>query len=435
MEEVVVPPTDPEKKQQMMGMDRKLEKKYWTPKRIAMIAAGVLFTLFVLYVVFFGSNASSVNVDIERLTISEIVKGPFQEYVQIIGFVLPIKTVYLDPVQGGRVEEVYVEAGALVKKGDKLMKLSNTSLLLDIMYKESELYRQSNELRNTRISMEQQRLSLENSRLDFQKQLITQKRKYENTLALFKKDFASKDEYEQEKEQYEYLVKKINLTLESQRQDSLFRQGQIEALESSLKHMQDNLTIARQNLENLTVRATVSGQLTSFNAEIGESKSPGQRIGQIDVLDGFKLRADIDEHYISKIEIGKAARGEFSGKEFIAVVKKIFPEVTDSKFQVDLEFQGKQPEGIRRGQTVHARLALSGEREVILLPKGGFYSKTGGNWVYVLEPSGTVAVKRNIRLGLQNPEFLEVLEGLNPGDRVVTSSYENYGDMDRLILK
>ncbi|MFH0990925.1 MAG: efflux RND transporter periplasmic adaptor subunit [bacterium] len=435
MEKTVKPTPEAEKTHQTMGMDRKIEKKMWTPKRIVLITAGTLFTVFVIYIIFLGSNASSVNADREQMTISEIVKGPFQEYVQIIGTVLPIKTVYLDPVQGGRVEKVYVEAGAMVKKGEQLMKLSNTSLLLDIMYKESELYRQSNELRNTRISMEQQRLALENSRLDFQKQLITQKRKYETTLALFKKELASKDEYEQEKEQYEYLEKKINLTVESQRQDSLFRLGQIEALESSLKHMQNNLTIARQNLENLTIRATVSGQLTSFNAEIGESKSPGQRIGQIDVLDGFKVRADIDEHYISKIEIGKTALGEFSGKKFIAMVKKIFPEVNNGKFQVDLEFQGNQPEGIRRGQTVHARLELSGERESLLLSKGGFYSKTGGNWVYVLEPSGTVAVKRNIRLGLQNPEFLEVLEGLKAGDMVVTSSYDNYGDMDRLILK
>ncbi len=422
-------------KEPTMGMDRKIEKKKWPPKRIASLAAVGLFVILVLYVFLFRLNKSTLNVKTERITISTVTRGPFQEFIPIMGNVLPINTFFLNAVEGGRVEEIYLEAGTIVKEGDGILKLANTNLLLDIMWREAELFQQSNNLRNTRLSMEQYRLRLNQDLAEINNQLQQQKRTYERYEELVKDNLISKHEYELAKDQYEYLIKKKELTIDSQRNDIEFRLSQIDALESSLQRMQDNLGIVKQKQENLTIKAPVSGHLTALNAEIGQSKSPGQPLGQIDVLEGFKVRAAIDEHYIARIETGRTGEFDFAGNSYGLLVKKIYPEVIDGRFEVDMEFVGGGPEGITRGQTLHIRLELGDISEAILLPRGGFYQTTGGNWAYVVDESENVATKIKIRLGRQNPQVFEVLEGLGPGDRVITSSYESFGNMDRLVLK
>ncbi len=418
-----------------MGMDRKIEKKKWPPKRIAGFAAVGLFVILVLYVFLFRLSKSTLNVKTERITISTVTRGPFQEFIPIMGSVLPINTFYLNAVEGGRVEEIYLEAGTFVKEGDGILKLANTNLLLDIMWREAELFQQSNNLRNTRLSMEQYRLRLNQDLAEIENLLQQQKRTYERYKELVKDDLISKHEYELAKDQHEYLIKRKELTVESQKNDLEFRQGQIDALEASLQRMQDNLEIVKQKQDNLTIRAPVSGHLTALDAEIGQSKSPGQPLGQIDVLEGFRVRAAIDEHYIARVETGRTGEFDFAGKSYGLIVKKIYPEVKDRRFEVDMEFVGEGPEEITRGQTLHIRLELGDISEAILLPRGGFYQTTGGNWAYVVEESENIATKRKMRIGRQNPQVFEVLEGLGPGDRVITSSYESFGDMDRLVLK
>jgi len=418
-----------------MGMDRKIEKKKWPPKRIAGFAAVGLFVILVLYFFIFRLSKSTLNVKTERITISTVTRGPFQEFIPIMGNVLPINTFYLNAVEGGRVEEIYLEAGTFVKKGDGILRLANTNLLLDIMWREAELFQQSNNLRNTRLSMEQYRLGLNQELAEIENQLQQQKRTYERYKELVKDNLISKHEFELAKDQYGYLIKRRELTIESQKNDLEFRQGQIDALEASLKRMQNNLAIVKQKQENLTIRAPVSGHLTALDAEIGQSKSPGQPLGQIDVLEGFRVRAAIDEHYIARVETGRKGEFDFAGESYGLIVKKIYPEVKDRRFEVDMEFVDRGPEDITRGQTLHIRLELGDISEAILLPRGGFYQTTGGNWAYVVEGSENIATKRKIKIGRQNPQVFEVLEGLGPGDRVITSSYESFGNMDRLVLK
>jgi len=418
-----------------MGMDRKIKKKKWPPKRIAGVAAVGIFVVMVLYLLLFKMTKSTLNVKKERLTISTVEKGPFQEFIPVPGQVLPIFTHILSADEGGRVEEIYLEAGTMVKKGDEILKLANTNLLLDIMWRESELFQQSNNLRNTRLSMEQYRLQLSQELAGIENRLQQQKRTYERYRELIKDDLVAKHEYEIAKDQYEYLIQSKELTVESQKNDLKFRQSQIDALETSLRRMQDNLGVIYKKQENLIIKAPVSGHLTALDAEVGQSRSPGQQLGQIDVLEGFKVRAGIDEHYIAKIEVGKTGTFPFAGKTHKLVIKIIYPEVIEGRFEVDMEFVSKEPEGIRRGQTFHIRLELGGISEAIILSRGGFYQTTGGNWVYVVDESGNLATKRRIRLNRYNTEVFEVLEGLVPGEKVITSSYESFGNMERLILK
>lgn len=418
-----------------MGMDRKIKKKKWPPKRIATFAAAGIFIIVVLYVLLFKMSKSTLNVRAERLTISTVEIGPFQEYIPVVGTVIPKYQHFLTAYEGGRVEEIYVLAGTMIEKGDEIIKLDNTNLIIDIMWRESEFIRASDNLRSTRLSMEQYRLRLKQELADIESRLQQQKRVYERYSELVKDDLIAQHEYELAKDQYEYLVKLKDLTIESQKTDLEFRQAQINALEDSLARMESNLEVLRQKQENLIIRAPISGHLTRLEAEIGESKSPGQEIGQIDVLEGFKYRAGIDEHYIARIEVGRTGEYEFAGQKGKLVVKQIYPEVRDNRFEVDMEFVGKEPAGIRRGLTLHVKLELGDIAESLLLPRGGFEQTTGGNWVYVLDEAENIATKRRIRVNRYNPDFYEVLEGLDPGERVITSSYESFGNMERLILK
>lgn len=416
-------------------MDRAIQKKKWPPKKIAAVSAGGLFICFVLYSFMFGDNSSKLNVETEKITISEVARGPFQEFIPVTGTVLPIKTIYLDAIEGGRVEKRFIEAGTFVKEGDIILQLANTNLLLDIMYREAQFFEQSNNLRNTRLSMEQNSLNLRRELTEIDYQILRLQRAHERAVELVKKNLISQQEYEIARNDYEYYLKRKDLAIQSFKQDSLFRQAQIENLESSLERMQANLVVVKQKLESLYLKAPATGQLTSLNAEIGESKTPGERLGQVDILDGFKVRAGIDEHYLSRISPGQNGEFDFAGKTYKLIAKKVFPEIREGRFDVDLEFEGEEPEGIRRGQTLHIRFELGDLSEATLLARGGFYQKTGGQWVYVLAGSGDFATKRSIRLGRQNPQVFEVLEGLETGEKVITSSYDSFGDIDKLILK
>jgi len=401
-----------------------------------MVGIPAALILFFSLNMLFGDHRSKLNVETERLTISTVTKAPFQEFIPVTGTVIPIKTVYLDAMEGGQVSAVYLEAGSLVKKGDKILKLENNNLLLNILYNEANLAEQSNSLRANRLQMEQNRLALQSQLTQLDYDLKKQKRIYEQSRVLNEKGLISRQQFEEEKDLYDFLIQKQSLTIETHEKDSLFRAIQIQNLETSLDRMQDNMRLVKLNLENLVLKAPVTGQLTSLIPEVGQSISSGQRIGQVDVLDGFKVRVEIDEHYIARINPGQKGEFEFSGKNHPMAIRKVYPEVKQGKFEVDMEFDsGAAPESIRRGQTLHVRLELGDLSEAVLLPRGGFYQTTGGQWAYVVDKSGGFAVKRNIKLGRQNPEMFEVLEGMEPGERAITSSYENFGEMEKLVLK
>ena len=416
-------------------MDRQIEKKKWPPKRIITYSISGLFALIVFYNLVFGDKSSKYNVDSQKITISTVSKGPFQEFIPVTGNVIPIKTVYLDAIEGGRVEKKFLEAGSMVKEGDEILLLGNTNLMMDIMFREAEFYEQSNNLRNTRLAMEQNRLALKSQMIQLDYEIQRLKRDYDRSEELLNGNLISKQEYERITDEYTFNLKRKELAIESYKQDSLFRKIQIRQLEASLNRMEDNLKLVKTKLENLTIKAPVTGQLTSLNAEIGESKSRGERLGQVDVLDGFKVRAGIDEHYLSRINIGLGGQFDFAGKTYQLVTQKIYPEIRQGRFDIDLVFDGEEPEGIRRGQTLHIRLALGDLEEAVLLARGGFYQKTGGQWVYLVDEGGSFAAKHRIRLGRQNPQMFEVLEGLEPGQKVVTSSYDSFGDNEKLILE
>jgi HlyD family secretion protein len=418
-----------------MGMDKKIKKRKWPPRKIIGLAAIVLFVVVVGYLLIFKVSKSTLNVNAERITISEVTEGPFQEFIAVMGNAEPEDIHFLTASDGGRVEEIFVEAGAMVQEGDEILRLANTNLLLDIMWREAELFQQSNNLRNTRLSMEQYRLQLSQELTSIDNQLQQQKRVFERYTELIKDDLIAQHDYELARDQYEYLQKRRELTVESQNYDLEFRQAQIDALEASLQRMQDNLEVVKEKQDNLTIRAPVSGHLTSLNADIGESINPGTSFGQIDEMTGFKVVCDVDEHYLPRLELDREGTFEHAGQLYRLQVDRIYPEVQEGRFEVDMAFVGSPPPNITRGLTYHIRLELGDISEAILLPKGGFFQTTGGNWIYILDDTGNTATKTRIRLGRWNTEVYEVLEGLQPGDRVVTSSYENFGNMERLVLK
>lgn len=415
-----------------MGMDKPIEKKKWPQKRVIKWSMIGIFVLIVAYVLIFKTGGSVLNVESDRVTISTVKKGPFQEYIPIMGAVMPRYYEYLDAVLGGRVEKIYRRAGSMVKKGDEILKLSNTNLLMTMLNNEAQINRASNDLRATRLQLERNRLDLKQRREDGEYYLKKTKKEFERSKVLYEEGLISKKEYETVKDEYEYLKKKNKLTIESQEQDLKFNEEQVSQLEASVIRMQKSLDLLNEELQSLTVKAPISGQLTALDAEVGQSKQPGARLGQIDELEGFKVRAEIDEHYIDRIEVDRKGTFDFAEKTHGLIVTIVYPEVKEGKFEVDLEFAHKEPEGIKRGQTLHIRLQLSEMAEALLLARGGFYQATGGNWVFVMDKSGDYASRRPIRIGRQNPDYFEILEGLVPGDKVITSSYENYGEIKRL---
>ena len=415
-------------------MDRKIEKKRFTPKKITIYTLSGIFVLFVLYNFIFGDASKKLNVDLERITISTVQKGLFQEFTPITGTVQPIETFQLDVSDGGRVMKKYVEEGAFLNTGDPIILLDNAQLRLSIIYNEANVFQQINNLRSTRLSFQQNKLDLRARLLSIDRDIREAKRVYETNLKLYEKGFVSENEYLDSKDQYEYLLSHKKLTMETFKADSVMRGQQVRQLEKSVKTLEGNLDITKQQLENLTVKAPISGQLTALNAEIGESISPGENVGQIDKVDSFKVRATIDEHWIARVSKGQYGEFTFNGKEYKLIVRTVFPQVTNGTFQVDMLFVDDAPDGIRRGQTVHIKLELGELSEAVFVDRGGFYQTTGGQWIFVVDESGEFAVKRSIRLGRQNTQSFEVLEGLKPGEKVITSSYDNYGDVEKLIL-
>ena len=416
-------------------MDRAIEKKKWPPKKIFWFSLGGIITIIILYNLIFGDHTSKFNVQIERISIEEVKEDYFQDYITQTGTVQPISTIYLDAIEGGRVEELLIEEGTMVEENDIILILSNTNLHLDIMNREANLAEQINNLRNTRLSMEQNRLSLKRQLLDLDYQLGLQKRDYENSINLFKQNYISDKEFEEIEEKYVYLTKTRELVIENQEADSLFREIQVAQLENSVDQMQMNLEFVRQKLDNLKVKAPVRGLLVSVNAEIGEAIGRGQRLGQIHVLDEFKIKLEIDEHYISRVNSNLIGEFDFAGNSYGLRIKKIYPEVRNGRFGVDLVFIDNVPEQIRTGQTFRIKLELGESQMALLVPRGAFYQSTGGQYIFVVDPTGKFAIKRDIRLGRMNPRYYELLEGLDAGERVIISSYDNFGKAEKLILK
>jgi HlyD family secretion protein len=415
-------------------MDRKLEKKFWNKQKIGLATLAAVFLGFLVWQFGFADKRSKLNVEAEKLTVSEVKEGTFDEFIIVQGVVLPLKTIELDAIVGGYVTQKLVEGGNMVAAGQTLLKLENQQLKLNFLQSETEASRLVNELQNTRQRLRVERFTLQKnlSELDFQ--IAQAKDVYDRNAQLKKDNVVSDLDYQKSKRDLDKLKKQREIEIESQKYQEENAALQIKQLEGTLTRTQKNVDLWRQTLENLVVKAPVAGQLSSINVEIGSNINQGQNIGQIDDMNGFKLRAEIDEHYISRIFAGLKAGFDFDGATHQMEIIKVFPEVANGRFQVDMKFASQAPKGIRRGQSSPLRIELGQAQKALLLPTGGFFSDTGGNWVYVMEGSGR-AVKRSITLGRKNPEYYEVLSGLKPGDKVITSSYSNYGDKEVLEVR
>ena len=416
-------------------MDRVIEKKKWSTKKIITIAFVVSIVLLIVGSIYFTSGGMKLNVDSERITISEVKKGPFKEFIPVNGIVLPLTTIYLDAVEGGRVEEKFVEDGAMMKKGNPILKLLNTDLELSLANQETSVFNLLTQMRISRNAAQQNTIMKLNQHSDIENTFKEAERVYKVNKQLFEQKVISEQEYKQSENNYNYAVQKKKLTEQILKQDSISTKEEYAQAEESYKRTQQSLAIMRKKVEDLIVRAPIDGQLTSLDAEIGQNKNKGERLGQIDVLSGFKVRVDIDEHYISRIYTGLIGEFTFSGKDYKLKIHKVYTQVTNGKFQVDMKFEGEIAKEIRRGQTLQIRLALSDETEALLLAKGGFYQQTGGNWAFKLSEDGSKAYRVDIQLGRQNPEYYEVVQGLQPGDKIITSGYDNYENTQELILK
>jgi HlyD family secretion protein len=416
-------------------VDRKIEKKTWTKKRIMTVAGIAGLVLLISASIYFTSGKAKLNVDSERITISEVKNGPFQEFIPVNGIVLPVTTIYLDAVEGGRVEEKYVEDGAIVKKDQPILRLSNTDIELSLVNQQTSVYNLLTQMQISRNAAQQNTVNKLNQMTDVESQLREAKRIYDLNKYLYEQKAIGLQEFRKAENDYNYYVEKKKLTQQLLKQDSSSNSQQVAQAQQSYLGSQNALNVMRKKVGDLIVRAPIDGQLTSLDAERGQNKNKGERLGQIDVLSGYKVRVDIDEHYISRVFIGLMGEASFAGKDYKLKITKVYTQVNNGRFQVDMMFEDKAPEGIRRGQTLQIRLALSDETQALLLAKGGFYQQTGGTWVFKLSSDGKTAYRVNITLGRQNPDYYEVLNGLNQGDKVVVSSYENYGDMQELVLK
>ena len=415
-------------------MDKVIKKKVWTPQRIALGIGILAFLGFSTYSIFLSGKQSTLNVNKERITISDVKNGVFDEFIVVTGVIQPLKTYQLDAIEGGYVAQKLIDGGASVKKGDLILKLENQRLMLDFVNRETEMYDLINNLENTRLSLRQNKFTLKRTLSELEFQIQQAKIDHDRNSKLYEDKVISQQEYQRTKIAYERLSQQSTIEVENQKFQEENSVTQIRQLEGTLERTRTNLSMMRQNLENLAVKAPVSGLLSRVDVEIGASITAGQNIGQIDDLNGFKMRVEVDEHYISRIFPGLEGSFEFNGKTHQLVVHKVYPEVTNGRFQVDMTFPASIPEGIRRGQSVPVRLQLGKPAQAILLPTGGFFSDTGGNWVYVLNESGNKAEKRSISLGRKNPQYFEVLTGLSEGERVITSSYSSFGEKDVLVF-
>ena len=418
-------------------MDKIIEKK--TGWRVAFTKKalpwwlGALLLVFIVYLIARPNN-KTLRVDKDTVTIANAVKGEFNDYIRISGRVQPMTTIQLSPQEGGIVEKILIEEGSPVKAGDAILILNNDNLDLQILNSEAELAEKENILRNTQIQMEQQKLDVRQNVLEYGTNVERLRRAYEQQKALYEDKLIAKEEYLKAEEDYNLALQKYNLMTERSRQDSLYRGTQIDRMEESLENMQLNMSMIRRRKSNLIVKAPIDGELGLLDVVLGQSIAAGTKIGQINSVGTYKVEAQIDEHYIDRVIAGLEATFERQGETYSTVIRKVYPEVRDGKFKADFKFDGEQPDNIRAGQTYYLNLQLGQPEEAVIIPRGTFYQKTGGKWIYVVNKEGTKAVKREIRIGRQNPQYYEVLEGLEPGERVITSGYDTYGDSDVLVF-
>jgi HlyD family secretion protein len=418
-----------------MGMDKVIEKKKGIRPKHIIWGVGILAVAFLLYKVIFAETGSTFRAEKDKLTISTVEDGLFNDYITVIGQVEPITTIYLDAIEGGQVEERFIEEGTMVKKGDVILRLENRQLYQTILNSEASLAEKENYLRNTRINFETELIQSRKNLLDNRYRLNRKKRTFEQNKALFNDELISKEDYLQAKEDFEYESNMLEINKVKAKNDSLIRVTSMQSLESDMIKMRQMLVLVRERLDNLNVKAPIDGQLGMLDAEIGQRINEGQRIGQINVLENFKIKALIDEHYIDRVVRDLPATLDRNGTNFNLKVRKVYPEVRNGQFEIDLVFEGTSPDNIRTGQTYHIKLELGESGKAVLLPRGGFFQSTGGQWVFVLNEDGGEATKRNIKIGKQNPQYYEVLEGLNAGEKVITSGYEMFGTNDRITFK
>ncbi len=420
----------------MNGMDRKIEKKFkFFSRKTLWIALGSIAILFIVFKLIFGDKSSKLNVETDKITIAEITRDVFQDYIAVIGTVEPIKTVYIDAIENGRVEEILLEEGSMLKKGDIILRLSNNNLILEISNVEAQIVQAVNQQRNAQLMMVQQQLNSETQLIETIRLLAQHERAYNNNLELYKGNHLSREEFDQSKEMFDATKRRLELLKEMCVQDSIFRKVQIESMDASVISLNRNLEIIKKRLDNLNVRASVNGELATLNPELGEVVTFGTRIGTINILDSYKLRVEIDEHYIARVYRGLTGECDFASVAYPGKIIKIYPEVQNGRFYVDMEFTVGIPQQIKIGQTSRIKLELGESKEALLIPRGGFYQSTGGQWVYVVNEDEGYAYKRNISIGRQNPRFYELLGGLEVGEKVIVSGYDNFGDVDKLMLK
>lgn len=416
-------------------MDTIIEKKKGLKKKhIPFVIGGVILLAAICWLIF-GNHASKLNVDKQKLSIQSVTKGQFNDYVRISGQVQPINTIQLSAIEGGMVAQKLIEEGSEVHAGEVIVQLTNPMLSLNILDSEAQLAEKQNFLRNTQVAMEQEKLNLKKEKLQLDMDVERKRRKYQQYKQLYSENLTSKEEYLQAQEDYQYAVDGRNLVVERQKQDSLYRGIQINQMEESLSNIRRNLTLVRQRVDNLNVKAPVDGQLGLLDVEIGQTVATGGRVGQISVLSDYKVEALIDEHYIDRVRTGLDATFERQDKNFALRVRKVYPEVREKQFKTDFIFEGERPDNIRAGQTYYINLQLGQPVDAILIPRGAFYQATGGQWIFVVTADGSRAIKRKITIGRQNPNYYEVISGLEASEKVITSSYDTYGDVQELILK
>ena len=418
-------------------MDIKLEKKkglkaIFQKKNLVWVGVAAL-VLFIGWLLF-RDNSSTLRVDAQLLNVASVEQGEFNDYVRLTGSVQPMTTVQLSPLESGVVERIVAEEGTQVKRGDVILEMSNNSLSMQILQSEADLAEKQNILRNTMISMEQERLALRQEKLQLDLEVSRLKRTFEQNQSLYNDKLLAREDYLRSKEDYELAVGRRNLVLERQRQDSLYRSSQVAQMEESLRSMQRNMELIRQRVDNLKVKAPIDGEVGMLDAVLGQSLQQGANIGQVNDLTTYKVQAQVDEHYIDRVTTGLVASFERQDTKYEMQLRKVYPEVRNGQFKADFRFVGDAPENIRSGQTYYLNLQLGEAAEAILIPRGSFYQATGGKWIYVLDATGEKAYRRDIRIGRQNPQYYEVVEGLQPGEKVITSSYDNFGDNEVLIL-
>lgn len=418
-----------------MSMDKIIEKKKGFKKKHLYYTIGGIAFSYIIYSAFIAEHKSVYRTEKEKLTISTVEKGFFNDYITIVVKVEPIRTIYLDAIEGGRVTELIIEEGSTVKQGDVILKLENQQLYQTILNSEAALAEKENYLRNTRISFESELIQSRRNILDNEHRLLRSKRKYGQYQTLIEDQLISREDFLQAKEDYEYEVKLLEINRLKARNDSLIRLTSMKTLETDLNKMRSTLKLVYNRLDNLNVKAPVDGQLGMLDAEIGQSIGQGQRIGIVHVLTNFKVKANVDEFYIDRVRRQLMATLDRNDRNYSLYVKKVYPEVREGQFEIDLVFNNDKPDNIRTGQSYHIKLELGESQEAVLLPRGGFNQSNGGRWVYVVNSDGTQAEKRSIKLGKQNPQYYEVEEGLEPGELVITSSYDLFGDNEVVVFK